>query len=257
MDVQLASFADDEQSRRDGLPSKHISKCSGCHYSAADHDFGPVGPYCSGPAKLLPCNTDVFGARPRTTTSKTGYKVRIDVRPTSENSDVELDESEDVEFLKLQEQFHKLQIRENNVRRQAITADLKRQFDEKEMLIASLKECAYSVNQSSTNATVSNRNSASMLNVEKKTYSQSFTAKDARKMFPQSLETPLDAILSNPGKIASGFGVKQIVLQQMSLLVIGGITLLNQYLTLHVKLLVIIEKIDQSPLTELMHTHSC
>ena len=64
----------------DGLPSKRISKCSGCHHSAADHDFGPVGPYCSGPAKLLPCNTDVSGARPRTTTSKTEDKVGIDVR---------------------------------------------------------------------------------------------------------------------------------------------------------------------------------
>ena len=40
-----------------------------------------------------------------------------------------------------------------------------------------------------------------MLNVEKKTSSQSFAAEDARKMFLQSFK----AILSNPGKVASGF----------------------------------------------------
>ena len=97
---------------------------------------------CFGPAKLLLCNSDVSGARPRTATSKTGDKVRIDVRPTSDDSDVELDESEDGEVLQLQEQLKKLQIRENNVRRQAIVVDLKCQLAEKEKLIASLEECA-------------------------------------------------------------------------------------------------------------------
>ena len=124
-------------SEGDGLPSKRIPKCSGSHHSAADHDFGPAGPYCSGPAKLLPCNTDISGARPRTTTSKTRDKVRIDIRPTSNDSDVELDESEDLKVLQLQEQLQKVQIRENNVSRQAVVADLKRQLPEKEMLIAS------------------------------------------------------------------------------------------------------------------------
>ena len=94
-----------------------------------------------------------------------------------------------MEVLQLHKQLQKLQICENNVHKQAIVADLKCQ------LIVSLEECAYSVNQSSTNA--------SMLNVEKKTSSQSFTAKDVRKLFSQSLETQLDAILLNPVEVAS------------------------------------------------------
>ena len=79
-----------------------------------------------------------------------------------------------------------------------MVADLRRQLEEKEKAIFTLEENIHLLGPSRA---IDGRETREreILDTDSRTRAQSATCKDTGRMFPQSLETPLDSILSNVG----------------------------------------------------------
>ena len=102
------------------------------------------------------------------------------------------------EVEELQKRLKKLQIRENNARKRVMVTDLRRQLEEKEKTIFTLEESIHFVCPSRTIDGRETRERG-ILDVDSRR-AQSVTCKDTRRMSPQSLETPLNSILSDAGR---------------------------------------------------------
>ena len=89
-----------------------------------------------------------------------------------------------------------------------MVADLRRQLEEKEKFIVALEESIHLVVPSRTidgreihEREIRDCEDSAILDSDSITRSQSVTCKDTQRMFPQSVETPLDSILSNAGHV--------------------------------------------------------